>query len=114
MPPMLELRAEQKKRLYQLLAYKKGCKEENGILNGFINQTIAEMEKEDVSYVKELVEGRFRGKSHLYQLLAVQKTSKEKNQILDDFVNQAMAEMEQEDISHIRELVEAHYGQRVN
>ena len=57
MPTNLELRAIQKRTLHSLLRIKHEAK---GIslneLDSFISSTIAEMEAEDVAYVKQVIE----------------------------------------------------------
>ncbi|MDR2166903.1 MAG: hypothetical protein LBE35_03505 [Clostridiales bacterium] len=57
MPNIMELRVEQKSRLYQLLVVKKDL-ERNDVsrLDEFIRLSVVEMDKEDVSWVKEQVE----------------------------------------------------------
>lgn len=52
MPNERELRAEQKRRLYQLLLIKKGINS----LDDYIKQTKAEMDTEDVAYVLQQLE----------------------------------------------------------
>ena len=58
----IELRVEQKRRLYQLLAIRESEKKTFGsidpVLEEFIFQTIAEMEEQDVAYVEKQIARR--------------------------------------------------------
>ena len=56
MPNILEIKVEQKKRLYQLLRVKKALGNQTvNELEEFIIATETEMEKEDVAYVEKQI-----------------------------------------------------------
>ena len=58
---ILEIKVEQKRKLYLLLDIAHNNKEENFILTKAISSTKAEMDKEDVAYVEKEIE-RIYGK----------------------------------------------------